>query len=37
MAEKLIANAGLNERETYQLLRGNAIECYGLPRFGITE
>jgi predicted TIM-barrel fold metal-dependent hydrolase len=37
MAEKLIAAAGLNERETYQLLRGNAIECYGLDRLGITQ
>jgi predicted TIM-barrel fold metal-dependent hydrolase len=37
MAEKLIANAGLNDREAYALLRGNAIECYGLQRFGITE
>jgi predicted TIM-barrel fold metal-dependent hydrolase len=37
MAEKLIANARLNDREAYALLRGNAIECYGLQRFGITE
>jgi predicted TIM-barrel fold metal-dependent hydrolase len=37
MAEKLIAAAGLDEHETYLLLRGNAIECYGLQRFGITH
>ena len=34
--EKLVTQAGLSERETYQLARGNAIECYGLARFGIT-
>ena len=34
---KIVANAGLDERETYQFLRGNAIEAYGLSRFGITE
>jgi len=34
--EKLITQAGLSEQETYQLARGNAIECYGLERFGIT-
>jgi predicted TIM-barrel fold metal-dependent hydrolase len=37
MAEKLIAAAGLSEYETWQLLRGNAIECYGLDRYGITR
>jgi predicted TIM-barrel fold metal-dependent hydrolase len=36
VAEKLAAAAGLDERETYLLTRGNAIECYGLHRFGIT-
>ena len=36
VAEKLVAEAGLDERETYLLIRGNAIECYGLQRFGIT-
>jgi predicted TIM-barrel fold metal-dependent hydrolase len=34
--EKLAVEAGLDERETYLLARGNAIECYGLHRFGIT-
>ena len=37
MAEKLVGAAGLDEHETWQLVRGNAIECYGLERFGITE
>ncbi len=36
VAEKLVAEAGLDERETHLLIRGNAIECYGLHRFGIT-
>ena len=34
-AEKLVANAGLSEHEAWQFVRGNAIECYGLTRFGI--
>jgi predicted TIM-barrel fold metal-dependent hydrolase len=34
--EKLVTGAGLDERETYLLARGNAIECYGLHRVGIT-
>jgi predicted TIM-barrel fold metal-dependent hydrolase len=37
MAEKLIGAAGLTEHETWQLLRGNAIDCYGLQRYGITR
>ena len=37
MAEKLIGSAGLNDHEVWQLLRGNAIACYGLERFGITK
>jgi predicted TIM-barrel fold metal-dependent hydrolase len=36
-AERLVRAAGLNETETWQLLRGNAIECYGLGRFGIDR
>jgi predicted TIM-barrel fold metal-dependent hydrolase len=36
-AEKLVANAGLNEHETWQLVRGNAIECYDLGRWGIKS
>jgi predicted TIM-barrel fold metal-dependent hydrolase len=37
MAEKLVTAAGLSEHETWQLLRGNAIECYALDRYGIAE
>lgn len=37
VAEKLIANAGLNEHEAYLLVRGNAIQCYDLARFGIEK
>jgi hypothetical protein len=36
VAAKHVAAAGLDEHETWQLLRGNAIACYGLERFGIT-
>ena len=34
--EGLVRGAKLDDREVHQLLRGNAIECYGLHRFGIT-
>lgn len=34
---KHIAAAGLNEYEAWQLLRGNAISCYGLERWGIIN
>ncbi|MDO8390275.1 MAG: amidohydrolase family protein [Actinomycetota bacterium] len=37
VVESIVAAAGLSEHETWQLLRGNAIECYGLQRFGIEE
>lgn len=37
-AEKLIAAGGLNDAEAYQLVRGNAINCYHLDKyFGITK
>jgi predicted TIM-barrel fold metal-dependent hydrolase len=36
-AEKLIEAAGLSEHEAWQLVRGNAIECYGLARYGIDK
>ena len=36
VAAKHVAAAGLDEHETWQLMRGNAIACYGLARFGIT-
>jgi predicted TIM-barrel fold metal-dependent hydrolase len=35
--EKLVAQAGLTDAETYQFVRGNAIRCYGLERFGIEK
>jgi len=35
-AEKIVAAAGLNQHETWQLVRGNAITCYDLGRYGIT-
>ncbi|MDO8362166.1 MAG: amidohydrolase family protein [Actinomycetota bacterium] len=35
VVESIIATAGLTQHETWQLLRGNAIECYGLQRVGI--
>lgn len=32
----MVTKAGLNEREVYQLARGNAIEAFGLTRVGIS-
>jgi predicted TIM-barrel fold metal-dependent hydrolase len=37
VAHKMIAEAGLDEREAWMLLRGNAIECYDLKRWGIVS
>src|SRR5262249_36487916 len=37
VVEKLVAQAGLDEGETYLFTRGNAITCYGLERIGITS
>jgi predicted TIM-barrel fold metal-dependent hydrolase len=34
-AEKLIEAAGLTDHEARQLVRGSAIECYDLTRFGL--
>jgi predicted TIM-barrel fold metal-dependent hydrolase len=36
VAEKLVTEAGLNEHEIWQFLRGNAISCYRLDRYGVT-
>ena len=36
-AWELSSKAGLDGPEVYQLVRGNAINVYGLERFGITE
>ena len=33
---KICEEAGLSEDEIYRLMRGNAIDCFGLERFGIT-
>ncbi len=37
VATRIVEKAGLNEDETYKLMRGNAITAYGLQRFGISE
>jgi hypothetical protein len=37
VAEGMVVEAGLDAQETWQLLRGNAISCYGLNRYGIFE
>jgi predicted TIM-barrel fold metal-dependent hydrolase len=37
IAHELFSQAGMNAEECYKVLRGNAITCYGLERFGITE
>jgi hypothetical protein len=34
---KMVTKAGLNEDETYKLVRGNAIKALGLARFGIER
>lgn len=36
-AWELTSATGMNADEVYKLLRGNAINVYGLSRFGITE
>ena len=36
VATEICAKAGLDEEETYKLVRGNAIRAFGLDRFGIT-
>lgn len=36
VAHELFVAAGMDAEECYQVLRGNAIEAYGLERFGIT-
>ena len=37
VATGICTNAGLSDDEVYKFLRGNAITCYGLERFGITQ
>jgi len=36
VAERMVTSAGLDEAETRALLRGNAIECYGLASRGLV-
>ncbi len=36
-SEGVGTTAGLDESETYAFLRGNAVEAFGLERFGIAE
>ena len=37
VATRICEKAGLTTDETYKFLRGNAINAYGLQRFGITK
>lgn len=37
VAHDMFAAAGMNADECHKVLRGNAIEAYGLERFGITS
>jgi predicted TIM-barrel fold metal-dependent hydrolase len=37
VAEKMIAESGLSETEARQFVRGNAIACYDLQRYGINS
>jgi predicted TIM-barrel fold metal-dependent hydrolase len=36
-AATIVSKAGLSEQETWRLLRGNAISCYRLDRYGIAQ
>ncbi|MGB3409550.1 MAG: amidohydrolase family protein [Microthrixaceae bacterium] len=36
VAHRLCEGAGMDAQECYEFLRGNAIRCYGLERFGIS-
>jgi predicted TIM-barrel fold metal-dependent hydrolase len=37
VAEELVTNAALDDTEIYGFIRGNAIECYRLDRYGIES
>ena len=37
VATEICTEAGLDTEETYKFIRGNAIRCFGLERFGITS
>ncbi len=36
VADDMVTTAGLDEREARQFVRANAIECYGLDRYGLS-
>jgi predicted TIM-barrel fold metal-dependent hydrolase len=36
VAHRLCSKAGMDAHECYRVLRGNAIDCYGLQRFGVA-
>jgi predicted TIM-barrel fold metal-dependent hydrolase len=36
IAHDLFTKAGMNAHEIYRVVRGNAIDCYGLQRFGVS-
>jgi hypothetical protein len=36
VANDIGTQAGLSEEETWKFLRGNAIRCFGLERYGLT-
>jgi hypothetical protein len=37
VVEDMVASSGLDDQERYQLVRGNAIRCFRLDRYGIEE
>ena len=37
VATKIVTKAGLDAGEIYRLMRGNAIDAFGLERFGIRS
>ena len=37
VATEICTKAGLSDEETYKFMRGNAITCYGLERYGISK
>ncbi len=37
VATEICTNAGLSDDEIYKFLRGNAITCFGLERYGISK
>jgi len=37
VATEICTGAGLDAEETYKFIRGNAIRCFGLERFGINR